>query len=124
MPGDNTMGYTQPHTIIILCGREGIENLGFARIWNASTGVGNREHHLVILQLKQLLREQMTPGFHEVIDAKIDETTALLPDLFIPALTDEPYGSAHFEVSITRRVTYQVRFDQIGVLLADTRLKR
>jgi len=66
----------------------------------------------------------MTPGFHEVIDAKIDETTALLPDLFIPAFTDEPYGSAHFEVSITRRVTYQVRFDQIGVLMADTRLKR
>jgi len=42
----------------------------------------------------------MTVGFHEVIDAKIDETTALLPELFIPAFTDEPYGSAHFEVSI------------------------
>jgi len=66
----------------------------------------------------------MTAGFHEVIDAKIEETTVLLPDLFIPALTDEPYGSAHFKVSIIRRVTYQVTFDQIGVLLADTRSKR
>jgi hypothetical protein len=42
----------------------------------------------------------MTLGFHEVIDAKIDETIALVPELFIPAFTDEPYGSAHFEVSI------------------------
>lgn len=66
----------------------------------------------------------MTVGFHEVIDAKIDETTALLPELFIPALTDEPYDSAHLEVSITRRVTYQVLFFQIGMLLADTRSKR
>lgn len=66
----------------------------------------------------------MTVGFREVIDAKIDEITVLLPDLFTPALTDELYGSAHLEVSITRRVTYQVRFDQIGVLLADTQSKR
>ena len=66
----------------------------------------------------------MTLGFHELTDAKIDETTVLLPELFIPALTDELYDSAHLEVSITRRVTYQVRFDQIGVLLADTQLKR
>jgi hypothetical protein len=61
-----------------------------------------------------------TPGFHEVIDVKINETTILMPDLFIPALTDDLYGSAHFEVSITRRVTYRVIFNQIGVLLADT----
>jgi len=67
----------------------------------------------------------MTVGFQEVIDPKIDETTALLPELFIPAFADEPYGSAHFEVSILSvEFTYQVIFDQIGVLLADTRSKR
>jgi hypothetical protein len=44
-------------------------------------------------------------GFHELLNAKIDETTVLLPDLFLLALAEEFPQSAHLEASLALKAS-------------------
>ena len=80
MPGDNTIGYTKPqtHTIGAFGSKEGIENISYHLIWNADTGIGDRENHLVILLPR--FNGQLAPLRHSIHGIK-DDIEQRLPQL-------------------------------------------